>query len=97
MITRFVKMTFLPGKEEEFLNIFNSSCEKIRNFEGCQYLELLNGSKQKNIFFTHSIWKSEEHLENYRNSELFINTWNATKKLFSDKPEAWSLKKIYSC
>lgn len=91
MITRFVKMTFQEGKEDEFLKIFNNSCEKIRAFDGCSFLELLQDSKQRNIFFTHSIWESEEHLENYRSSDLFKNTWKATKTLFSDKPNAWSL------
>ena len=92
MITRFVKMSFQPGKEEDFLAIFNNSCDKIRAFDGCKFLELLQDSKQSNIFFTHSKWESENHLNNYRNSELFQLTWRATKALFADKPEAWSLK-----
>ncbi|MBA3901564.1 MAG: antibiotic biosynthesis monooxygenase [Bacteroidetes bacterium] len=91
MITRFVKMTFQQGKEEDFLKIFNASFENIRNFKGCKYLELLEDVNQKNIFFTHSIWESEELLNSYRQSELFKKTWKATKALFSDKPRAWSL------
>ncbi|MDQ3192578.1 MAG: antibiotic biosynthesis monooxygenase [Bacteroidota bacterium] len=91
MITRFVKMTFKQGKEEDFLKIFHASFEKIRSFKGCKYLELLEDVNQKNIFFTHSIWENEELLNSYRKSELFKKTWKATKALFSDKPCAWSL------
>ncbi|HET6243080.1 MAG TPA: antibiotic biosynthesis monooxygenase family protein [Bacteroidia bacterium] len=86
-------MTFETGKEGDFLNVFNNSSEKIRSFNGCEFLELLRDVNQTNIFFTHSIWKSEKHLEKYRNSFLFKETWASTKVLFSDKPQAWSLIK----
>ena len=33
-------------------------------------------------------------LENYRNSELFDTVWSFTKKLFNNKPEAWSVNKL---
>jgi heme oxygenase (mycobilin-producing) len=87
-------MTFIPGKEAEFLKIFNNSKDKIRAFEGCTFLELLNQTDEKNVFFTHSHWLSEEHLNAYRHSELFKNTWASTKILFAEKPQAWSLSKI---
>jgi (4S)-4-hydroxy-5-phosphonooxypentane-2,3-dione isomerase len=94
MIIRLVKMTFIPGKEEEFLKVFNNSKEKIRNFDGCSFLELLRDSDNPNVFFTHSHWNSKENLQKYRQSEVFISTWAATKILFSAKPEAWSLEAI---
>jgi heme-degrading monooxygenase HmoA len=43
---------------------------------------------------TYSIWDSEEVLEQYRDSELFKSVWTFTKTLFSDKPTAFSAKKI---
>ena len=94
MIIRIVKMTFLPDKTEEFLKVFHQSKDKIRNFEGCEHLELLRDIRQPNVFFTYSYWKSEDDLNRYRNSELFQTTWTKTKVLFSAKPEAWSLKSM---
>jgi heme oxygenase (mycobilin-producing) len=91
MIIRIVKMTFEPDSVQNFLEIFNSSKQLIRNFEGCTHLELLNDVNSKNTFFTYSYWKSEVHLNNYRNSALFENVWTETKKLFLSKPEAWSV------
>ena len=91
MITRFVKMTFVPEKANEFLSIFNDAKDKIRDFKGCSHLELLQDKTNKNIFFTYSIWETEEHLNAYRRSELFEVTWEKTKKIFLDKPEAWTL------
>jgi quinol monooxygenase YgiN len=92
MIIRFVKMEFIPGRENDFLEVFNNSKNQIRAFEGCQFLELLRDKDNPNIFFTHSHWQSPEHLEKYRKSELFNSTWANTKILFSAKPEAWSLE-----
>jgi quinol monooxygenase YgiN len=91
MIIRIVKMTFIPEKLSDFLELFNSSKYKIRNFDGCTHLELLNDIKNKNVFFTYSHWESEDHLNRYRNSALFETVWSATKKLFHEKPEAWTV------
>jgi heme oxygenase (mycobilin-producing) len=92
MIIRIVKMTFMPEKVNEFLEIFNSSKQLIRNFEGCSHLELLNDINSPNIFFTYSYWQCETHLNNYRDSELFGSVWKKTKPLFSAKAEAWSVE-----
>ncbi len=91
MIKRIVKLTFEPQYIEQFQEIFGQSKQKIKAFEGCHHVELLQGVKETNIFFTFSIWDSDEALNNYRYSELFQQTWARTKKLFSDKPEAWSV------
>jgi heme oxygenase (mycobilin-producing) len=92
MLTRIVKMTFIPEKVPEFLKVFNASKDKIRHFNGCEHLRLFSDKNNPAVLFTYSIWQSEEHLNNYRSSELFNVTWAATKILFADKAEAWSLK-----
>ncbi len=94
MIKRIVKMTFLPGKEDEFLQIFHDIEDKIRSFEGCCHLDLLRNTHQKNIFFTYSCWQSKAVLDQYRNSDLFHSTWSKTKKLFLKNAEAWSTEVI---
>ncbi|WP_044171844.1 putative quinol monooxygenase [Flectobacillus major] len=96
MIIRIVRMTFQEDQADAFLAIFNASKKRIRGFEGCLHLELLRDSHQKTIFTTYSHWESEAHLNQYRDSELFKNTWAATKKLFADKPFAFSSERIDS-
>ena len=91
---RIVKMTFAPTKVDEFLANFEQVKEQIRNFEGVEHLELLNDKNNANIYFTYSIWKSEEYLNNYRHSDLFKTVWAATKPLFIEKAEAWSVEQI---
>jgi heme-degrading monooxygenase HmoA len=92
MITRIVKLTIQHERTAEFIALFNESRTLIRNMTGCSHVELLNDVHQPNIFFTHSRWDSEEHLNMYRDSDLFKNIWPRTKILFADKPEAWSLQ-----
>lgn len=91
MIVRIVQMTFDPSKVDEFLELFNDRKQLIRTFEGCHHLELWQEAGDSNIFFTYSKWESEEHLDHYRFSELFKDTWSKTKVLFADKPKAWSV------
>ncbi|WP_448520427.1 putative quinol monooxygenase [Rhodoflexus sp.] len=90
MLIRTVRMTFKPDKTAEFLAIFEASKHKIRNFNGCRYLALLQDAQNPAIYSTYSVWESPEHLEQYRQSELFQSTWAATKQLFADKPLAFS-------
>ncbi len=89
-------MSFDENNIEEFLSNFHQNKEKIRNFEGCQFLELYRDKENENIFFTYSYWNSEEDLNIYRNSDLFKSVWAKTKTLFNDIPQAWSVDKIVS-
>ena len=94
MITRIVRMHFRPGERDAFLDIFNASKHLIRQFDGCQHLRLYNEAGCPDVFFTFSVWTSAEHLDAYRNSELFRTTWTKTKALFADKPRAWSMNQL---
>ncbi len=94
MIKRIVKLTFQKDKTDAFRAIFEASKSSIRKFEGCHHVELLRAKSQENVFFTFSIWENEEALEKYRQSELFRSTWNKTKVLFSDSPNAWTVDLI---
>lgn len=94
MIIRIVKMTFQEERVRDFLTNFYNHKQQIRDFEGCEHLELLQQEAQPNVFFTYSWWRHEDDLENYRHSQLFKEVWSYTKGLFSDKPEAWSLNQL---
>ena len=89
-MTRIVKLTFAPNHVQDFLNVFDENAEYIRGFKGCDSMILLRDKQNSNIFFTYSIWQSEDNLEEYRKSELFARVWGTVKLFFSAKPEAWS-------
>jgi heme-degrading monooxygenase HmoA len=94
MFVRIVKLSFHEKNIPAFLENFELMKQKIRNAPGNRFLELYQDKNNKCIFFTYSYWETEQDLENYRNSELFYDVWNFTKKLFNDKPEAWSVDKL---
>ena len=96
MLVRIVKMTFFADKTDEFQTRFHNVKDKIIKFEGCELLELYRDKSDSNIFFTYSYWQSEEDLNRYRNSDFFKEVWSNTKKMFTKKPEAWSVDKIVS-
>jgi heme-degrading monooxygenase HmoA len=96
MFVRIVKLSFHEENIPAFLENFEEMKEKIRSAPGNRFLELYQDKNNKCIFFTYSYWETEADLENYRNSELFYDVWNFTKKLFNDKPEAWSVDKLVS-
>jgi heme-degrading monooxygenase HmoA len=94
MIKRLVKLTFQDDKTDEFIQIFETSKDKIRAMSGCQHVELLRDATTPNVFFTLSLWDSEACLDLYRHSDFFRTTWAKTKVLFSDKPAAWTTKMV---
>ena len=93
MFVRIVKMSFHSKFVTDFLEMFDEKKMQIRNTDGCKLLELYQDKKNPEIFFTYSYWESENDLQNYRNSELFKETWAQTKTYFNHKPQAWSVDK----
>ena len=87
-------MIFQKDKVACFLKIFEEHKHKIRNFEGCQHLALLQDYHQSNVLLTYSHWNDDQALNNYRHSPLFKNVWTLTKPLFCDKPIAFSVKHL---
>lgn len=95
MIIRVVKMVFRLEEVEAFKILFEERKSLIRNFEGCTHLELWQDKNQPHLFITYSWWDSEAHLNAYRNSHFFDDTWALTKQKFAAKPEAWTVEQLH--
>jgi hypothetical protein len=91
---RVVRLHFKDEKIEDFKNLFEERKEKIRHFPGCSYLELWQDEHDKAVFYTYSHWGNPSHLEDYRISELFEETWAIVKPWFAQKPMAFSTNSI---
>jgi len=92
MITRIVKLNIESSAVDEFMSVLGQVRHRIEQFEGCRSLELLSDKKDRTVFFSYSIWESEDHLDKYRNSEVFREIWNAIKKYVTSKPNAWTVE-----
>ncbi|MDT0621269.1 putative quinol monooxygenase [Croceitalea vernalis] len=93
MLVRIVKLSFKKENISSFEKVFEETKTQIREFDGCNLLELYQDKNNPNIFFTYSYWNNENDLENYRNSDFFKSVWSKTKVMFDAKPEAWSVSK----
>lgn len=89
MITRIVKMSFIPEKVAAFKQLFDQYKMQIASAEGCISLRMLQ-ERDTTVFFTYSEWTNEAYLEQYRKSKLFETVWSQTKTFFNAKPEAWT-------
>jgi quinol monooxygenase YgiN len=94
MIIRIVKLTIQPERTDDFIANFQANKKKIRSFAGCRTLALFRDSNDPCIFFTYSHWKTPEHLEDYRQSELFKGVWESVKPMFLLAAEAWSVDEV---
>jgi heme-degrading monooxygenase HmoA len=87
-------MEFDPQKVGDFLTMFDKVKDKIKAVEGCERLTLYRDLDQPNVMFTYSFWQKAEHLEAYRTSDLFAETWKHTKSLFISRAQAWSVEDV---
>jgi len=90
MILRIVKLTISPKDIDDFTRFFIRHKTDIETFEGCLYLELYREHTLSNIVMTYSLWKDNNSLDRYKNSETFGKIWPVAKKWFISKPEAHS-------
>ena len=91
MILRLVKMEFKSEDTVNFLAYFETIKEKIEAMPGIVSLKLYQQQDNPNVIFTHSLWLSDEHLNNYRKSDVFGQIWPKTKQYFACDAVAWSL------
>ena len=75
-------MSFHEENIPAFMENFELMKTHIRNAPGNRFLELYQDKNNPCILFTYSYWA------------LFDEVWTFTKKLFNDKPEAWSVDKL---
>lgn len=84
-------MEFHEDKLEDFRAVFEVAQPKIRAFPGCSHVEVCSDPADSCIRYTFSKWDSEADLDAYRYSQLFKETWAATKVHFKGKPRAYSM------
>jgi len=90
MIYRIVRLHFDPDFVANFLEVFTTRKSLIVSFDGCLTMKLLQDKEDPSVFFTISLWDSEENLNQYRKSPFFQEMWSTIKPWFTSKAEAWT-------
>ncbi len=83
MLIRIVRLTLQPDTVHSFYRVFAVTAPKIRQTQGCRKLELWVDAEFSNVITTYSEWDSESHLNVYRESTLFRDTWASVKPMFA--------------
>lgn len=89
-------MHFHETGKEDFLVLFDQVSHRIRSQEGCHALYLYADMADPYILYTDSLWETEDHLEAYRASQFFRDTWSKSKLFFAERAAAWSMVEIRS-
>jgi len=92
MIVRIVDLQIQLSEFLKARELIEEVAPKVRDFEGCFYLELNYDIHRKGHVQTYSRWSSEEALNKYRGSEVFIDFWKSVKPLFARQASAWSFQ-----
>lgn len=93
-IQRIVKMTFELDRCDDFQQFFTEIKTQIESQPGCEGVKLLKDYEESGVFFTFSVWKDQDSIDAYRQTELFGKVWPTVKEWFADKPQAWSTQLI---
>jgi len=93
-IIRIVRLTFPIENTEKFAEIFHASKDRIAQFDGCLSVEIMKDHNDPQVYYTYSKWDSQNHLDEYRKSAFFKETWTNTKALFSARALAFSMISI---
>ncbi|MFW5955200.1 MAG: putative quinol monooxygenase [Rhodothermales bacterium] len=96
MLIRLVRMTIAPDRRTDFLALFDSVSPSIRSHIGCHHLELWQDVRYPNVLTTYSLWENEDALNAYRNSDVFIDSWQQARRMFAAEPETMSFSRCRS-
>jgi quinol monooxygenase YgiN len=96
MLIRIVRLTLDPAHVDAFHDHFESVAPRIRQFDGCEHLELWTDATHPNVVITHSHWTDGDALQAYRASTLFRSVWATVKPLFAARPQAFSAEVAHS-
>lgn len=90
LIQRIVKMTFKAEHCKDFEEYFETIKDRVGKQPGCRGVKLLKDISRNGVYFTYSVWDSQEDLDRYRHTELFGQVWPKVKAWFGARAEAWS-------
>ncbi len=93
-LIRLVRLTFKHDFIESFLELYKSHHDLLVKQAGFHSVILINDLDQPNVFLTLSLWRSKDHLERYRQSEVFSSTWSKIKPWFANPPVVQNLRQI---
>ena len=95
MIKRVVRLTLKDDASiNAFQEIYRSRNPFTKGVKGCREVKVLKDVDHDDVYYTFSIWDSNEDLEAYRQSNYFAETWPMVKAQLAKRAEAFSMTEI---
>jgi len=95
MIKRIVKLTVKNASaKSEFEKIYQVRNPFKNGVKGCTSVKVMQDVNHKDVFYTVSLWDSNDDLEAYRQSDYFAETWPMVKAQLSKRAEAFSMTEL---
>ena len=92
MIKRIVRLTVKDAASKEaFQEIYRSRNPFKNGVIGCLEVKVMQDVNDDDVFYTVSLWGSNDDLEAYRKSDYFAETWPLVKAQLSKPAEAFSM------
>ena|SRR5690554_3349467 len=95
MVIRIVELSIQKEKFSLAKKYLAEVAPKVRNSKGCTHLRIVIDLHEAGHVTTYSHWNSEDDLNAYRKSEVFINFWSQIKPLFDRPARAWSSRTLH--
>ncbi len=96
MILRVVKMKVEDVKVDAFELFMNNLHDEKLRLQGCLHFDYFHEKKNKNIYYTYTIWEAEKYFKQYKKSELFKEVISTLKSLCVDEPQAWTIENVFN-
>ncbi len=68
---------------------------EVRRVSGCMHNDIFRDKNKDNVFYSYTIWNSEEDIEKYLNSQYYKEIWNDLWDYFKIEPQAWKIDNIF--
>lgn len=95
MITRITKFQVKSALSSEFESFVRQFRDELISVEGCRHFDILKDKENDNQLFMIMIWKEDDFLDRFRQSDLnklLVNKLN----FFSEKaPSSWTVETVF--
>lgn len=67
----------------------------LKEQKGCMHLDMFSDKKEKDIFYSYTIWDNDTNLKKYRKSALYKELSGKILPLCDKEPKAWTVDEAF--
>ena len=95
MIIRVVKIPIKDASINSFIKRIPIISNEVRRVSGCIHNDIFRDKMKENIFYSYTIWNSDEDIEKYLGSQYYKDIWGDLWDYFEGTPKSWKIDNIF--